>query len=441
MTVFIIIIFLLAFIISILKAFLEDSNKKKSATTNTHRTNSIAKNVDNDLLLKKQYVADLLHQRDESTNIVNNTKNPETFFGRLGFIFDVLLELMTYEKYDFFTGSTPTKDYQKLLDNLETVVDAFIDRSYEAQLEKVSKLKSQTAKFNNMEKYFENLIAAFECADTFWTGNNKMQHYTGMLYTEKNKKRVYALYDDVCKEEKKLNEKSKEKIEQKSGELAVVENKVIDAPSSENETVSDLATMETPIGWEIAVSFGKSTSSNFDRALYLAKNANCYEETEYNGKKIYQAFFSSKPKSYLEFIKLYELVSGWKSTNVTINGEIVDRKIVSGLNWCYGDRCRTGKTNFCYGASEMTDNPFGCHRLQISRCNHPWWQFTNYNGVNYTVDKKAILERATDYSTAYRLCPAFNWEKIVHAIEELPDTIDSIESYELDGSFSINLIE
>lgn len=410
-----------------MKYFVEDSNKKKPTEVTLNKTTPIEKNRDNDLLFKKQYVSDLLRQRDESANIVNNTKNPETFFGRLGFTFDVLLELITYEKYNFFTNSIPTKDYQKLLDTLENAVDAFIDRSYEAQLEKVSKLKTEKAKNNNMKKYFENLITAFECSNTFWTGNNRMPHYKGMLYTEKNKKRVYDMYKSFC--------------EEKSNELEVADNKVIDVQSSKNEIVSDLATTEIPTKWEISVSFGKSTSSNFDRALYLAKNAKRYEETEYNGKKIYQAFFSSKPKSYLEFIKLYELVSGWKSTSVMINGEMVDRKIISGLNWCYGDRCRTGKTNFCYGASEMTDNPFGCHRLQISRCNHPWWQFTNYNGVNYTVDKKAILERATDYSTAYRLCPAFNWEKIVRAIEELPDTIDSIESYELDGSFFINLIE
>lgn len=421
MTVFFIVVFVLAFITGILKYFVEDSNKKKSKKA------AITEKSHNDLLCKKQYVSDLLRQRDESINLVNNTKNPETFFGRLGFTFDVLLELITYEKYGFFINATPTNDYQKLLDNLENAVEAFIERSYEAQLEKVSKLKTEKAKNNNMKKYFENLIEAFEHSNTFWSGDNKMPHYSGALYTEKNKNHVYDMYKKFCEEN--LNE------------LEVTNEKATDTQPIKKKTVSDLATTKTSTKWEISVSFGKSTSSNFDRALYLAKNANRYEETEYNGKKIYQAFFSSKPKSYLEFVKLYELVSGWKSTSVMINGEMVDRKVVSGLNWCYGDKCRTGKTNFCYGASEMTDNPFGCHRLQISRCNHPWWQFTNYNGVNYTVDKQAILNRATDYSTAYRMCPAFNWENIVRAIEELPDTIDSIESYELDGSLSINLIE
>ena len=109
--------------------------------------------------------------------------------------------------------------------------------------------------------------------------------------------------------------------------------------------------------WEIAVSFGKSSSANFDRALYLAQHADRYEKTIFNGKEVYQAFFHSEPQSFLAFVRLYELVGNWKSASVTINGEFADRKIVSGLNYCYGDRCRSGRSDFCYGASYMTKKP------------------------------------------------------------------------------------
>lgn len=184
--------------------------------------------------------------------------------------------------------------------------------------------------------------------------------------------------------------------------------------------------------WEIAVSFGKSSSANFDRALYLAQHADRYEKTIFNGKEVYQAFFHSEPQSFLAFVRLYELVGNWKSASVTINGEFADRKIVSGLNYCYGDRCRSGRSDFCYGASYMTKNPFGCHRLQISSCNNPWWSFTYYNGRNYTVDKKAILEHAATYSTAYRMCPCFDWDRVVQAINQLPNTIANPNQY-IDG--------
>lgn len=223
-----------------------------------------------------------------------------------------------------------------------------------------------------------------------------------------------------------------------NNDMIISNDKSSDSELSKKSESSNISIESKKISWEISVSFSKSSSTNFDRALYLAKHSYKYLQTVYNGNDIYQAFFLSEPKSYLSFIKLYELISGWKSTSVMINGEMVDRKIVSGLNRCYGDKCRTGKIDFCYGASFMTENPFGCHRLQISSCNHPWWSFSHYNGQKYVVDKKAILERAKSYSTAYRMCPCFDWDKIVKAIEELPDTIDSNRINMFDESISID---
>ena len=89
-------------------------------------------------------------------------------------------------------------------------------------------------------------------------------------------------------------------------------------------------------GWHVSISFGKSTSQNFSKALAMAKNAPQYiESTDEKGNPIYQATYG--PDEYLKFIALYELVSNWKSSFVFMNGEMVDRKIVGGLNYCYGD--------------------------------------------------------------------------------------------------------
>ena len=123
--------------------------------------------------------------------------------------------------------------------------------------------------------------------------------------------------------------------------------------------------------WRISISFSKARSANFDRALFLAQSAPEY--TESNG--VYQATYSAAPEEYLSFVKLYELVSGWKSAHVMINGHLVDRKIIGNINYCYGDRCRSGNPEFCFGASMFTANPFGCHRLQMSACNTPWVEF------------------------------------------------------------------
>jgi hypothetical protein len=103
----------------------------------------------------------------------------------------------------------------------------------------------------------------------------------------------------------------------------------------------------------------------------------------------------------------------------------MDRKIIGGLNYCYGDKCRSGKPDFCFGASEMTANPFGCHRLQISAANHPWWSFGSFTTNRiWKVDKKALLERIESYSIAYEMCPSFSIDKIKEVLNKLPDHID-----------------
>lgn len=200
--------------------------------------------------------------------------------------------------------------------------------------------------------------------------------------------------------------------------------------------------------WNISISFGRSTSSNYDKAVYLAKQSSNYFEDGEGKNIIHQATFTSSANDYLNFIKLYELVGSWKSSFVFINGEISDRKIIGKLNYCYGDKCRSGNDKFCYGASEFTTNPFGCHRLQVSEHNNPWWSFgmLDTKGI-WHVDKDAILNRINQYYVPYKNCPSFSYEKIMFNLNNLPNTIspkkdsnwDVIEDKIYPSSFGISI--
>ncbi len=176
--------------------------------------------------------------------------------------------------------------------------------------------------------------------------------------------------------------------------------------------------------WYVSISFGASKSPNYPQALTIARMAPQYIENVVEGNVLHQAVYSESPKEYLKFIKLYELVSQWKSCFVVINGELIDRKIIGGLNYCYGDKCRSGKIDFCFGASIMTANPFGCHRLQISAYNNPWWTFGYLDTYNvWHVNKEAILKRIEEYSLPYEMCPCFSKERIISGVYSLPDKI------------------
>ena len=138
----------------------------------------------------------LLKQSNESIKLVNTTTNPETYFGRLNFTFDVLLEMKKFEKYKIYTGKTPTQNYKMLIDELEKSADLFIKRSYEKQLKKISSLKTEKAKINSMKKYANNMIVAFQNANNYWLGNNQYPHYRGDLYTSNNLNYLTQLLKD-----------------------------------------------------------------------------------------------------------------------------------------------------------------------------------------------------------------------------------------------------
>lgn len=178
--------------------------------------------------------------------------------------------------------------------------------------------------------------------------------------------------------------------------------------------------------WYVSVSFGKSTSTNYSKALMLSKESPLYiESLDADNNIIHQAVYSDEPNEYLSFVSLYELIHTWKSTFTIINGNVIDRKIIGGLNYCYGDKIRSGDPDFCFGASFMTENPFGCHRLQISQFNNPWWTFGEFNNIGvWVIDKEAILKRVKEFSLPYINCPSFSMEGVLDGLDNIPDFIN-----------------
>ncbi len=142
-----------------------------------------------------EFVSTTLTQVQDCAKLINSTIKPDVFFGRLNFILDLLLRLQPYEKYGIFKGGTPTSDYNRLIANMNATVDDFITRAVEANDNKVAALKTDKAKKRNRENFAIKLISAFDCANTFWTGDRNFPHYDGKLFTVANYQRVQAIYD------------------------------------------------------------------------------------------------------------------------------------------------------------------------------------------------------------------------------------------------------
>ena len=148
-----------------------------------------------------EYVRTRMQQLQDSVNLVNTTIKPDVFFKRLNFSLDILLDLRSYEKYGIFKESTPTNDYNTMTRNLEATVNAFIDRATESNRQKLTSLKTESAKAKNLEKFATTLIAAFNRANTYWSGSfsqtRVIPHYTGPLFTPNNYRRVQTLCEGI----------------------------------------------------------------------------------------------------------------------------------------------------------------------------------------------------------------------------------------------------
>jgi len=350
----------------------------------------------------------LLTQAQDSARLVNETVKPDVFFDRYDFLIGTLTRMAELERFGVFSGTPPhiTLREVRCMEKRTKSVNDFVDRYLEAAQSKLDSLKTQAAQVRNLEKIEKALdeyrmLMPPESLDRFQQGMDRLH---------------LRFRAEPAKE-----------IAVSSG---VNERPALEASEAMTRQRGN-AQMLSPGTWKITVTFGKSRSEAFSRALFLAQSAPEYEEVDYEGKTTYCASFGAAPAQYLAFVRLYELVQNWKTTAVMINGQLVDRKIIGGLNYCYGDRCRTGRGDFCFGASMFTENPFGCHRLQISEYNTPWYSFAKKEGFWYRLDKAELRERIDTYATAYRLCPAFDYDKILQMLDKLPDRMTEAQMQKL----------
>lgn len=99
-----------------------------------------------------------LKQINESIKIVNTTKNPETFFSRHSFILERLDQLIDVLNKVSYSGENPTDYLKEFNENKISTFNDFINRYYEDVLLKINNLKTEKAKINNADKFYNNLM-------------------------------------------------------------------------------------------------------------------------------------------------------------------------------------------------------------------------------------------------------------------------------------------
>jgi len=169
--------------------------------------------------------------------------------------------------------------------------------------------------------------------------------------------------------------------------------------------------------WSVSVSFGRSRSENFPRALYLAKRAPEYYEAD----NVYQATY--RAEAFLDCSALLWIVRDWKSTRVAVCGRPIDRQSAAWLDICFGLKCRSPDPDYCADGHSMITNPFRCHRFMTVTCYSPWWTYGRMLHRVWHVDSDAVSASLKRFEL-YAVCPALTKQKAVAGILHVSRTID-----------------
>lgn len=140
-----------------------------------------------------------LQQTKDSAKLVNTTVKPDVFFGRINFLLDTLLYMKTFERRCSFR-TTPTQDYNRILNNLSATVNDFIDRSYTQARQKADTMKTEKGRFKHLGTLCQIPGRCLCHPHQFWTENVGYPHYTEQLYTEENVHRMHELCAEIRSE-------------------------------------------------------------------------------------------------------------------------------------------------------------------------------------------------------------------------------------------------
>lgn len=178
----------------------------------------------------------------------------------------------------------------------------------------------------------------------------------------------------------------------------------------------------------ITVSFGFSTSNNYNLAVERAKAYPTYKATGEGKEVIHSVDFAFDEIDDLR--SLLDLVGQWKSTTLYVDNKPVAFSEISAVLYCYHERQHAyDPKEYCYGrddANSYNDNDFGCRHCGVNP--YAWNGLAGFGQMQkdgtFVVDKEKLTFTVEKNLNRYMLCPALDIQKIKNKIEAFPDAIN-----------------
>ena len=177
----------------------------------------------------------------------------------------------------------------------------------------------------------------------------------------------------------------------------------------------------------ITIEFGYSSSPNFDVALEEAKLFSSFKQFKEGKKATYRINFDSNEiKSTVELVNL---IRGWKSSRIYIEGEKSIWENTYTFLWCLERRNSCYKPNlYCFGYENDFDlNLWGCIQARMPFREHgTWFEWGNWvnNNGDWKFDKDRIKHELQKELFKYRYCPYMNLLLAEDVLIALPEVVN-----------------
>jgi len=214
-----------------------------------------------------------------------------------------------------------------------------------------------------------------------------------------------------------------------------------DAAQESTPDTDESATVPRPSGRSLSIAFARSTSPTFPivrRRLDALANLGSLEVT--NDDKGREAWFeltieSALVESSRRIANLLNIVRAWKSTEVSLDGELLGKHDMDG----FMDRLETVRRCWLRHKRHSPQScraacVVGCEALHIwpsyeflsysGNADPPWYAVGAFDGKQVAVDKEALRRQLEAPRNAeVRLCPHFDVNGVEARIATLPDML------------------
>lgn len=179
----------------------------------------------------------------------------------------------------------------------------------------------------------------------------------------------------------------------------------------------------------VQISFGRSSSANYTRAVSICEKLPGYEvEVDNEEKAIRHSILM--PITEVELLaNVFDLVGSWKASQMLINGRSASKKDLAyyGVG-CYRNRLKAYQPGqYCFGETDYEANVWGCKRLNmpISDYGGGWLDYGKFDksGVWY-FDKNRIRHDLEVSMKEDELCPVLDRQRILETLDRLPGTVN-----------------